>query len=72
MYNLKWKKVIIKDKFITEDGAEYPVQKVYIALANTETEAGKHLISPFSDFLNEFVGKKIVTVSLAGGYSAIS
>ena len=63
MYNLKWKKVIIKDKFITEDGVEHPVQKVYIALANTET--GERLISPFSDFLNEFAGKKTVTVSLA-------
>lgn len=60
---MKWKKIIIKDKFQTNNGAIYNIQKIYIALCNTET--GEYLISPFSDFLNEFAGRKPVTVSLA-------
>lgn len=63
MDNMKWKKIIIKDKFQTENGTIHNIQKVYIALCNTET--GEYLISPFSDFLNEFAGRKTVTVSLA-------
>ncbi len=63
MKNIKWKKIIIKDKFQTENGTVHNIQRIYIALCNTET--GEYLISPFSDFLNEFVGRKPVTVSLA-------
>lgn len=63
MDNLKWKKIIIKDKFHTENGTIHNIQRIYIALCNTET--GEYLISPFSDFLNEFAGRKTVTVSLA-------
>ncbi len=60
---MKWKKIIIKDKFQTENGTVHNIQRIYIALCNTET--GEYLISPFSDFLNEFAGRKPVTVSLA-------
>ena len=63
MDNMKWKKIIIKDKFQTENGTVHNIQRIYIALCNTET--GEYLISPFSDFFNEFAGRKPVTVSLA-------
>lgn len=63
MDHMKWKKIIIKDKFQTENGTVHSIQRIYIALCNTET--GEYLISPFSDFLNEFAGRKPVTVSLA-------
>lgn len=63
MYNLKWKKVIIKDKFLTGNGTVHNIQKVYIALCNAET--GEYLISLFSDFLNEFADRKTITVILA-------
>lgn len=63
MYDLKWKKVIIKDIFLTENGTKHYIQKVYIALCNSQT--GEYLISPFSDFLNEFAGRKTITVVLA-------
>ena len=63
MDNMKWKKIIIKDKFQTENGTVHNIQRIYIALCNIET--GKYLISPFSDFLNEFAGRKPITVSLA-------
>lgn len=63
MDKMKWKKIIIKDKFQTENGTVHNIQRIYIVLCNTET--GEYLISPFSDFLNEFAGRKPVTVSLA-------
>lgn len=48
---------------MTENGTIHNIQKVYIALCNTET--GEYLISPFSDFLNGFAGRKTITVILA-------
>ena len=63
MDHMKWKKIVIKDKFQLENGTIHNIQRIYISLCNTET--GEYLISPFSDFLNEFAGRKIVTVSLA-------
>ena len=36
MDNLKWKKIIIKDKFHTENGTIHNIQRIYIALCNTE------------------------------------
>lgn len=68
MHDLKWKKIIIKDKFQNENGTEHSIQRIYIALCNTKT--GEYLISPFSDFLNEFAGKKTITVSLAADITA--
>lgn len=63
MDHMKWKKIVIKDKFQLENGTIHNIQRIYISLCNTET--GEYLISPFSDFLNEFAGRKTVTVSLA-------
>jgi len=63
MDHMKWKKIVIKDKFQLENGTIHNIQRIYISLCNTET--GENLISPFSDFLNEFAGRKTVTVSLA-------
>ncbi len=63
MDKLKWKKIIIKDRVQTADGKERRLTRIYIALCSTET--GQYLISPVSDFLNEFVGRKPITVSVA-------
>lgn len=62
MTNLRWKKLIIKEKIQRADG-EHILHKVYIAQCNTET--GEYLISPFSDFLNEFSLNKTTSVSMA-------
>ena len=62
MANLRWKKLIIKEKIQRRDG-EHILHKVYIAQCNTET--GEYLISPFSDFLNEFSLNKATSASIA-------
>lgn len=62
MTNLRWKKLIIKEKIQRGDG-EHILHKVYIAQCNTET--GEYLISPFSDFLNEFSLNKTTSASIA-------
>lgn len=62
MTNLRWKKLIIKEKIQRGDG-EHILHKVYIAQCNTET--GEYLISPFSDFLNEFSLNKATSASIA-------
>lgn len=59
---VKWKKIIIKDK-IKDANGEHVIHRVYIAQCSTET--GYYLISPFSDFLNEFITNKTTSVNMA-------
>ena len=59
---LRWRKIIIKDR-IQKAGGEQIRHRVYIALANKDT--GEYLISPFSDFLNQYSLNKATSASMA-------
>lgn len=60
--NIRWRKVILKEK-IYDKNDTHILHNVYIALTNIET--GYYLISPFSDFLNQFKGNKTTSASMA-------
>lgn len=60
--NIRWRKVILKEK-IYDKNDTHILHNVYIALTNIET--GYYLISPFSDFLNQFKGNKTTSASIA-------
>ena len=62
MASLKWKKLIMKEKVQRADG-EHILHRIYITQYNTETN--EYLISPFSDFLNEFTLNKATSANMA-------
>ena len=62
MASLKWKKLIMKEKIQRADG-EHILHRVYITQYNMETN--EYLISPFSDFLNEFSLNKATSANMA-------
>ena len=62
IFILKWKKVIKKEQ-IENNGERHIVPRVFIGLCNTVT--GEYLISPFSDFLNQFANNKTMSANCA-------
>lgn len=62
MPNMKWKKVIKKES-ISSNGETHIIPRVFIALCNIETD--KYLISPFSDYLNQFMNNKTMSANCA-------
>lgn len=59
---LKWKKIIIK-KTIEDQNGKHILHKVCIALENSVT--GYYLISPFTNFMDEFKGNKTTSANMA-------
>lgn len=62
MADLKWKKLVMKEKIQRADG-EHILHRIYVTQYNTETNG--YLISPFSDFLNEFIPNKATSANMA-------